>query len=196
MPRIPREKRDPWALAFADAIHSWLAENGMAGMDLAEILDIPKSTWEHAAAADTITQVEYYARIFCYTGVAAADPRSLPPRRLAHNTIPRAMTQQEWEEWLELHHEAYLPVNVLEVADDQSFSISAADELDPDGQVLDELLRYLQTALEQQEEELERFLRRNRQQLSQLYQLISIFTIENSQDRLAALKARRRYTKS
>jgi hypothetical protein len=189
--RKPMVERDPWAVDFAQAIHEWLEENEMSGMELAVRLDIPVHTWSHAAVANTITQAEYYARIYCFTGCPEADPRTLPPRKLRAGSLPRAMSETDWQEWAKKHkHQFCSEEDAVEMAEDYEPVIGQADDL---GSQIEALTQALQDIVDGGEKEILNFLNLHGRKLGKLYQVVNVFRMEDPKDRAAALAALRRY---
>jgi hypothetical protein len=204
MPKKPIEERDPWAMQFASAIRKWLKNHNIKGRELAERLEISHYSWAHAVAGSAITKTEYYARIFCFTGVTAADPRTIPPRATFVGLIQRAMTHEEWGAWYEQYHHLYTPgveedeeekrVNpVTEPAEEQGQGYEYDDEDIALAQIAAKLTGLLRSGLSSEELTLE-ILNKHGRRLGELYQILGIYNMEPS-DRAVAKTAYRRYGK-
>lgn len=96
-----------WAQLFAISLDEWCKRNGMIPKSiLKDQLGIPDTIWKHFSSGGAISDKHWYALVFQRTNLPEADPRTIPPR-LQH--IPRtgqkivkqrAMSEQEWQEWL------------------------------------------------------------------------------------------------
>jgi hypothetical protein len=191
-----RSQRHPWALAFADALYTWLQNQDIDGGKLALELDIPLHTWYHAAAADTITQTEYYARIYCRTGINQADPRTVPVRRTSFGNVYRAWSNEKWQQWLSEHQHRYSAHQPDSDSVTAAVTTAPTEYLDPRAANLSQIIETLQTVLNQSLENpnvYQQLLALHGRQLGKIYSLISILKIEDHSDRVSAIKAFRRF---
>lgn len=196
MARKTLDQRNPWAVAFAHAVYGWLAKQHMDGAELALQLDIPFNTWYHAVAANTITRPEYYARIFCRTGLAAADPRTIPPRKSGGTEIVRAWSETQWQSWLTENQQLYQADVPQSFA--SSSQITKALPNTFSGAQISELIAALSAMLQDtlsDEAQIDQLIQRHGRELGKLYSLVSIYKIEDDQDRAMAIKAFRRFVK-
>lgn len=110
------ERKPEWAVNLSTALKSWIPEHGYkATIQLANELDIPRSTWRHIIVGNAILAGEgrdkkfdgrfFYARIHLWTELAAADPRDIPDRsiRLPGGGVvfkKRNLSEEDYQKWL------------------------------------------------------------------------------------------------
>lgn len=108
-----------WKAALKTALHTWCSHNGwIPATKLQERLDIaPREKWSRIYNGDVIAGEAdrvFYARIYHFTGLKEADPRTIPPRYIK---IPRGggmfqgrnWSEGEWRKWLEKEGTKYAP---------------------------------------------------------------------------------------
>lgn len=187
---MARVMRPPWAVRFSHAIHVWLRLHNMTGIELGLVLGMVLSKWSSAYSGISITLTEYYCRIFCFTGIPEADPRTIPPRRHGDGYIIRALTEEEWQAWLSTNGDQY----TYRPPDESS--ITAVQE-HPAELELEEQLQHITTSLEEllsrTDDEAANILLRHAASLGKLYRVVSVLALD-PEDRQAALKAQRRYS--
>jgi hypothetical protein len=105
--------QEEWRARFKVAFDRWLLANGYKTAKTLSIeLGIPDSQWGGLAAGTSISETEYYARIFARSNkqLKEADPTSLPARpRAGGATTPRAWSKDQLDEYLAGPGKKYIP---------------------------------------------------------------------------------------
>lgn len=101
-------QKPEWAVRLSEALKQWCPRNGYLPMNsLAAELNIKPSVWTSISSGSAIvSDPKIYARLFQFTSLPEADPRTIPPREQyiprsgmrVHNK--RAWTEEEWQDWL------------------------------------------------------------------------------------------------
>lgn len=107
---MSKKSSDPavnlWLTKFAEALEAWIIDNHYKSKaELAKELNIPLTQWGDLASGRHISNKGHYAKIYHRTGLSEADPRRIPAKKQYHPSgsfydVPRAMTEEEWQEWL------------------------------------------------------------------------------------------------
>jgi hypothetical protein len=215
-----QREKNPWAEKFAAALRQWLTENRMSGADLARQLGILYQQWNSATSGSRITVPDFYARVYCYTGIPEADPRTMPILRRGRQTpVVRALSEEAWQEWMSMYGQSCGADSDLAVAiatDDIAQDIvedwpemhkgngGGADTAQLDAlfsdfdalkfqQTLLLLKRQLRTVLMATPAQQNQLLETFGSQLGKLYSLLGVLTIEDPEDRKIALAAQLRW---
>lgn len=109
MPRAKGQFKPEWAVKLSQALHAWGKRSGypqISKLNTELGLALSAGRWGSISAGDgVIDQTEAYAKLYLFTELGEADPRTIPPIRklLPHGgetSIKRGWTGEDWQRWL------------------------------------------------------------------------------------------------
>jgi len=209
---MPRTQFKEWANDFSIGLYKWIENqkktqgNIKSGKALIERLGLSPTTAKSAFAGESITATELYARVFCYTAIQEADPRQIPPRMVGTGIIKRAMSEEEWQTWLNLNQELYQFGTEISELDSRLSEITftevptignkynhSATVHEETQYLLKQVIVILQSLTESNDLTIGRFFTEFAQELIAIQRYINVLSIDDEADRKAILNAMEKY---
>jgi hypothetical protein len=146
-----------WAEHLGNEIREWAAQypekyNHM--LNLARELDIEPSQWRHILSGDSIVTKDdfVYAKLYLRTGLAAADPRHIPPlvksmpRTKSPVIRPRAWTNDRFQTWLKEQGDNIEKASIF-IQQEKASEPAITDQQEPQSLNVDQVIEALRPEL-------------------------------------------------